>query len=300
MSADSALAHSVQARLVNLAHELQVDPNLILARYAAERFLYRLSRSRHGERFVLKGAMLLVAWLGDMIRPTRDIDLLGFGDISDSTLVEIFSEIATTEVEPDGVVFDPATVTASLIREEDAYGGRRVMLNGQLGLARLRVQVDIGIGDAVYPQPQTIEYPSLLDLPRPLIKAYSPETSVAEKLHAMVTLGSKNSRMRDFYDIRTLAQREPFDGERIARAIRATFDRRRTPIPSSPLALTPAFAEVEGKHDQWNGFLRKNGLPSENFANVIHEVTTFLLPVIAALSAGREFTKLWLPGGPWS
>ncbi len=300
MTAASALAHSVQARLVNLAHELKIDPNLILARYAAERFLYRLSRSRHGEQFVLKGAMLLVVWLGDMIRPTRDIDLLGFGDLSDSALVQIFSEIATTEVESDGVVFDPATITASLIREEDAYGGRRVMLNGQLGPARLRVQVDIGIGDAVYPQPQTIEYPSLLDLPRPRLRAYSPETSVAEKLQAMVKLGSKNSRVRDFYDIRTLAQREPFDGERLARAIRATFDRRETAIPSAPLALTPAFAHVDGKRDQWNGFLRKNGLPSEDFAEVIQQVATFLLPVVAALSAQREFAKVWLPGGPWS
>jgi len=244
--------------------------------------------------------MLLIAWLGDMIRPTRDIDLLGFVDVSDSALVEIFREIATTEVELDGVVFDPATVTVSLIREEDAYGGRRVMLNGQLGPARLRVQVDIGIGDAVYPEPQKIEYPSLLDLPRPRLRAYSPETSVAEKLQAMVKLGSKNSRVRDFYDIRTLAQREPFDGERLARAIRATFDRRETAIPSAPLALTPAFAHVDGKRDQWNGFLRKNGLPSEDFAEVIQQVATFLLPVVAALSAQREFAKVWLPGGPWS
>lgn len=190
MTAASPLATSVQARLVTIARELGVDPNLILARYASERFLYRLSRSRHAERFVLKGAMLLVAWLGDMIRPTRDIDLLGFGDLSDGAIAEMFRDIATSEVEPDGVVFDPGTVTVSLIREEDAYGGRRVMLSGHLGPARLRVQVDIGIGDAVYPKPALIEYPSLLDLPCPRLNAYSPDTSVAEKLHAMIRLGA--------------------------------------------------------------------------------------------------------------
>ena len=222
MTAGSPLAQSVQSRLMRTAKELGVDPNLILTRYAAERLLYRLSRSEYGERFVLKGAMLLVAWLGDMIRPTRDIDLLGLGDLGDTALMKMFAGIAVTAVEPDGIVFDPATVTLSRIREEDAYGGRRVLLNGHLGPARLRVQVDIGLGDSVYPDPEWIEYPSLLEFSRPKLKSYRPETAIAEKLHAMVMLGSKNSRMRDFFDIRALAQLEPFDGKCLAGAVRAT------------------------------------------------------------------------------
>lgn len=167
------------------------------------------------------------------------------------------------------------SVTVARIREEDAYGGRRVMLSGRLGSARLRVQIDIGIGDAVFPDPEWIEYPSLLDLPRPKLKAYRPETAIAEKLHAMVTLGSKNSRMRDFFDIRALERAEAFDGERLARAITTTFDRRGARIiPKEPLALTPAFAGVDGKRDQWNAFLRKNGLPQEDFGAVVDEIAT--------------------------
>jgi predicted nucleotidyltransferase component of viral defense system len=300
VTATSPLAQSVQTRLVRTAKALHVDPNLIFSRYAAERLLHRLARSRHAHRFVLKGAMMLIVWLGDIIRPTRDVDLLGFGDLSDEAVLDIFKEIASTDVEPDGVVFDATTITVARIREEDAYGGRRVMLSGHLGSARLRVQIDIGIGDAVFPEPEWIEYPSLLDLPRPKLKAYRPETAIAEKLHAMVTLGSKNSRMRDFFDIRALARAEPFDGEQLVRAIRTTFDRRGARVPKKPFALTGSFVEVDGKRDQWNGFLRKNGLPEEDFAAVIDEVSGFLIPVISTIATSGTFDNVWVPGGPWS
>jgi len=300
VTAASPLEQSVQTRLVRAAKELHVDPNLVFSRYAAERLLRRLGQSRHAERFVLKGAMMLIVWLGDIIRPTRDVDLLGFGDLSDETVLELFKEIATTGVEPDGVVFETASITVARIREEDAYGGRHVMLSGNLGSARLRVQVDLGIGDAVFPDPEWIEYPSLLDLPRPNLKAYRPETAIAEKLHAMVTLGSKNSRMRDFFDVRALARAEAFDGERLARAIRTTFDRRGTRVPSETLAVTRQFAELDGKRDQWNGFLRKNGLPPEELGPAIDELAAFLIPVMSTIAAFGTFDEVWVPGGPWS
>ena len=298
-TSSTPLQHSVQSRLVAHARALGVDPNLILARYANERFLYRVSRSRHAERFILKGAMLLVAWLGEMIRPTRDVDLLGFGDLSDAAVAATFEQIASVDVEPDGVTFDASSITVAPIRVEDAYGGKRVTIAGHLGPARLKVQIDIGIGDAVYPDPEWLDYPSLLDLPRPRLRAYRPETSIAEKLHAMVTLGSKNSRMRDFFDVRALAAREAFDGPTMARAIRTTFELRRVTIQAIPLALTPAFANVEGKRDQWNGFLRKNGLSPVDFEAVIGDVGEFLLPILANLSAGRAFEMSWPPGGLW-
>lgn len=299
MKQPSALEQSVQARLVRHAKEQRIDPNLILTRYAAERMLYRLSRSAHVERFVLKGGMLLAVWMGDLVRPTRDVDLLGFGELSDQELVAVFSDVAGIEVEPDGVSFDRSSIAVVPIREEDIYGGKRVTLRGHLGPARLRVQIDIGIGDAVYPDPEWLEYPSLLDLPHPRLRAYHPETLIAEKLHAMVTLGSRNSRMRDFYDIRLLAQRRSFAGNELARAIRTTFEKRSVPVPPAPLALTPAFAEVEGKSEQWNAFLRKNGLATTDFMEVIRDVGVLLLPVIGNLVAGRDFHRTWAPGGPW-
>lgn len=247
----SGLAHSVHTRLIAHAKKIGVDPNLVLARYAVERYLYRLSRSPHAEHFVLKGALLMLVWLGETIRPTRDADLLAYGDVSQSALAEIFREVCLLEVEPDGMEFLPDTIASAAIREEDPYGGQRITLQGRLGAARLRVQVDVGIGDAVTPEPEWMNYPSLLGLPAARLRAYHPETTIAEKLHAMIVLGSKNSRMRNFFDIYQLARRRDFDGFQLVASIRDTFQRRKTKIPELlPLALTLEFTEVAGKQAQ--------------------------------------------------
>jgi hypothetical protein len=129
----TGVARSVQTRLVRHAKELGVDPNLVLTRFALERFLYRLSRSPHAERFVLKGALLMLAWFGESLRPTRDADLLGFGDLTNQSLTQIFQSIATTDVPPDGMSYEPSSIRIRAIRPEDAYGGTRVTLMGRLG-----------------------------------------------------------------------------------------------------------------------------------------------------------------------
>ncbi len=296
------LAQSVQTRLVRHAQALGIDPNLILTRYAAERLLYRLSRSPHAERFVLKGALMLLVWLGETIRPTRDADLLGYGALDAESLRSTFAGICALDVEPDGLRFDAATVQVAPIRVEDAYGGQRITLLAHLGSARLPVQVDVGIGDAVFPEPQWIDYPSLLGLPSPRLRAYRPESSIAEKLHAMVELGSKNSRMRDFFDVHALATAGTFDGIVLGRAIASTFARRRTPVPTDlPLALTPAFAATEGKAAQWRGFVRR--LPGTSappdLPAVIDTVAVFAGPVLTATGRGEPFDRTWPPGGPW-
>ncbi len=217
-------------------------------------------------------------------------------------VVSTFAEVVMIDVEPDGIVFEPSSIAVTPIREEDAYGGKRVTIAGHLGPAKLKIQIDIGSGDAVYPDPEWIDYPVLLELPRPRLRAYRQETAIAEKLHAMIALGSKNSRMRDFFDVHALASREPFDGHSVARAIRTTFERRATPIPVDvPLALRREFAAIEGKHAQWTAFVRKNGLPrtSLDFNRVIAEVAVFLAPVLKGLARDKSFDATWPPGGPW-
>jgi hypothetical protein len=302
VSAATGLARSVQVRLARHARAIDADPNLVLARYGIERFLYRLSRSPYAERFVLKGALLLLVWLGETFRPTRDADLLGFGDVSAQSVARMFGECCALEVEPDGLIFDSDSINVDAIRAEDLYGGQRAVMRARLGSARIKVQVDIGIGDAVEPPAEWLDYPSVLDLPRPRLRAYRPETVVAEKLHAMVALGAVNSRMRDFFDVHALAARESFDGARLARAVRATFERRLTTIPQDPpLALTPAFAEVDGKRMQWTAFLSKNritGAPRD-LASTVAEIARFALPVLRAVSGGERFGSQWAPGGPW-
>ena len=296
------LARSVHTRLVRHAKSLGVDVGLILNRFATERLLYRLSRSLHVERFVLKGALLMLVWLGEMVRPTRDADLLGFGELSDETLVKIFRDLCVMKVEPDAMTYLRDSIRVAAIRDEDAYGGRRVTLNAHLGAARLRIQVDVGIGDAVSPQPEWLDYPSLLDLPRPRLRAYRPETAIAEKVHAMVMLGTKNSRMRDFFDVYVLTQFQPFSGALLSNALRATFERRRTEIPGKlPLAFTPEFSGMREKQAQWRGFLRKNSLSSAppELADVTDRLAQFFEPVIKACRIDEPLDKAWTPGGPW-
>lgn len=297
----SGLARSVQTRLVHHAHAFDLDPNLVLSRYATERLLYRLGRSEHADRFVLKGALLLLVWLGEGTRPTRDADLLGFGELDAQALRRTFEAICELSVEPDGLTFDTASIRIAPIRREDAYGGQRVTLTAYLGRARLRVQVDVGIGDDVVPAPEWIAYPSLLDLPAPRLRAYRPETAVAEKVHAMVVLGSRNSRMRDFFDLHALSSRVSFDGETLSRALEATFTHRGTAFPNeTPIALTPAFAALEGKRAQWTGFLRRSRLDeAAELAEIIERNAAFIAPVLTALAHSMPFSSTWPPGGPW-
>ena len=298
----SGLAHSLHTRLIRHAKSLGADPNFVLTRFATERFLYRLSCSRHAERFVLKGALLLLVRLGETFRPTRDADLLGFGHLSDEALATILSEICAIEVEPDGVTFEIPSIRLSAIRPEDIYGGSRINLIARLGLARIHLQVDVGIGDAIIPEPEWIEYPSLLDLPRPRLRAYRLETIIAEKTQTMVQLGTINSRMRDFFDLYQLAQKESFEGEILVAALRATFDRRRTLIPDGlPIALTRAFTQLPDKRAQWNGFLRKNRLTEvpKDMKTVLNALAEFLGPVFAAAKGKNDLSSVWPPGGPW-
>jgi predicted nucleotidyltransferase component of viral defense system len=302
-SEDTGLAASIHQRLLNLSKARSLDFNLLLTRFAIERFLYRLSQSPYADVFVLKGAMLLQVWLADTSRPTRDLDLLGFGDVSAERLRAIFAAVSAQPAAADGCQFHADSVTIAAIRAEDEYGGQRVTLSGHLGNARLRIQVDIGIGDRVTPPTEWIEYPTLLDFPRPRLRAYRAETTIAEKLHAMVVLDLQNSRMKDFFDIWRLAQTHSFSGRLLTAAVQDTFDRRRTAIPVSlPTALTPAFAQNPTKARQWQAFLKKNNLShdAKDFGSVIGLLARFLGPVLQAAHVGASFSIEWPPEGPWT
>lgn len=271
------LARSVQVRLARHAKAIGVDPNLVLTRFAVERFLYRLSRSVHAERFVLKGALLLLSWLGETLRPTRDADLLGFGDLSDDALVQILTDVCAVQVEADAMIYFADSVRLEPIRFDNAYGGRRATLRARVGTARLSVQIDIGIGDVVTPEPEWLEYPSLLDLPRPKLRAYSRETVVAEKLHAMVFLGARNSRMKDYFDVHALLLEGRLDERRLAESIAATFARRQTALPPGiPPALADEFALDAQRRAQWTAFVKKNRLSAPSLDSVVADIRRLL------------------------
>ncbi len=276
------IAASVRARLLNVARQSNQPFDVLLTRFVHERLLYRLSRSRHADRFVLKGAMLLTTWLPGTARGTRDLDLLGFGDSGAQHILGVFREVLAVAAD-DGVAFDLDALQFGQIREELEYGGVRLRGAASLSGARVAVVVDIGFGDSVEPGLETIEYPALLDLPAPKLRAYAPETVIAEKFQAMVTLGRANSRMKDFYDIWILTKTFDFARDRLARAVAATFARRQTTIPTeAPDALTPAFAEDPLKQRQWAAFAADlDGAPKQ-LQTVIDGLTPFLMDAAAA------------------
>ncbi|MBM0104865.1 nucleotidyl transferase AbiEii/AbiGii toxin family protein [Steroidobacter sp. S1-65] len=276
-SARDGLARSLQVKLAQHAKRISADPNLVLTRYAVERYLYRLSRSAHSEKFVLKGALLMLAWMGDSFRATRDADMLGFGDVSPESLAGIFAEICTVPVEPDAMTYLADTMRLEPIRIDDDYGGHRVTLMARMGAARLRVQIDIGVGDAVVPAPQWIEYPSLLNLPKPRLKAYTPATVIAEKFHAITVLGMLNSRLKDYYDLWSLSQGCDARPTAIAKALEATFQQRNTVLPDSwPVGLTSKFADDAVKRRQWIAFLEKSRVSAPTLAESIDAIRHLL------------------------
>ncbi|MCY3024586.1 MAG: nucleotidyl transferase AbiEii/AbiGii toxin family protein [Planctomycetota bacterium] len=296
------LPASVRARLLKLSVERQQDFQLVLLQYAVERLLYRLASSPHANKFVLKGAMLFAVWSKRTVRATRDLDLLGYGEATAEHLLRVFRDVCRATVEPDGLDFDANSINVVQIREDQEYGGLRVTFVARLERALIPVQVDVGFGDAVTPAPQETEFPCLLEFPAARIRAYTKETVVAEKLDALVKLGMDNSRMKDFYDLWILSRESSFSGKQLAAAVRATFERRKTGIPTaSPLALTSAFATNPDKVRQWTAFLRRTGLSEGevNLAKVIGEIASFLVPVLNAVASRRLMLGKWQPGGPW-
>jgi predicted nucleotidyltransferase component of viral defense system len=270
---------SVRARLLNLARERGQVFDLLLTRYALERMLYRLSISTHRNQFVLKGAMLVTTWFDDPHRPTRDLDLLGFGDSSSETMLTVWKNICETMLD-DGIKFDGDALRAYPIREQLEYGGLRLRTTAALASARIPITVDIGFGDSVEPGVEEVDLPVLLDLPAPRLRAYARETVVAVKFQAMVALGKANSRMKDFYDVWVLSKTYDFNHARLAQAIAATFARRQTAIPEAPPdAFTPEFFRDEGKLQQWAAFVRDLSAQIPPFETVISELAAFIGPV---------------------
>jgi hypothetical protein len=292
---------SIRQRLRNELRARGEDVTLGLQRYAVERFLYRLGRSRHRQRFVLKGATLFAMW-GRAYRPTRDVDFTGYGSPDPQNVIEAFREICNTPDDVDQLTFDSDAITADPIRDGSEYDGLRIKVRARLGESEIPIQVDVGFGNAIVPGPEEKEYRTILGDPPPRILAYPAESVVAEKMHAMVTLGERNSRYKDFYDIHAIARGFPFERSTLVRAARATFERRATPITvGTPAALTAPFYSSESRAQQWRAYVTRNRLDgvSQDFGLVGEVVIVFLRPVWEDLDSGRTPAGDWVPNGPW-
>lgn len=285
------LAASIRQRLKNYAKEHGESFNLVLVRFGLERLLFRITRSSP-EKFVLKGGALFYCWTEQMHRPTRDIDLLSSGDPDPENFRQFFNQVINIEAD-DGLDFDSESLNVAPMKEGEKYPGVRVSLVAYLEKARISLQVDIGFGDATVPTPETVDYPVLLDLPSPRIRAYRKETVIAEKLQAIVDLGIANSRMKDFFDLWTFAKNFDFEGEALCTAIEATFARRETAIPESrPLAFSIEFTEDASKQKQWRAFANRLNVQAD-LTEVTESIARFLMPCLEAIHRGTGSPGHW-------
>lgn len=295
------IAASVRQRLLNKAKRTDRPFDELLQYYAMERFLYRLSRSEHRDKFVLKGALMFIAWKGLRSRATRDIDLAGKTKNSVENLVAIVKNVCEIEVEPDGMRFDSSTVAGERIKEDADYAGVRVRFIGRLEQARATMQIDVGFGDTITPEPVAIDYPVILDMPAPRLNGYPRETVVAEKFQAMVYLGLLNTRMKDFFDLWLLAHQFDFQGALLGKALNETFVQRKTELALEPVVFTEAFWADQQKNVQWRAFLAKTRLahaPRE-LKEAVMTARDFLSPVIEACLRSEDLKITWRAPGPW-
>jgi predicted nucleotidyltransferase component of viral defense system len=290
-------AASVREKLLQLAKARSLDFQLVLIRYALERVLYRLSMSDFSELYVLKGAMLLQVWNVAIVRPTRDLDLLGFGDSALETVGQQFKKICLMDMkDEDGLAFDPESLRAMRIKEEADYQGVRVHFLTYLGTARIPVQIDVGFGDVVTPKPLKRGYPTLLKMEPPNIQMYPGETVIAEKFQAMVYLGLTNSRMKDYWDLWSLISQFNFAAHALLQALYATCERRETPFPKElPVGLTQEFTTDDRKQKQWAAFLKKSGLVSGSLSltNVISLLGDFFEPLLGSTVDANMQELVW-------
>lgn len=294
---------SVSTRLRNLARLREVDFNLLLDHYAAERFLYRLSVSGEVDRFTLKGAALFRVWTETELRPTRDVDFLAEGTAEQPAIRAAVETVCDIPCPEDGVVFDAATIRIRNIRRDQPEGGLRTRLQGRLGNIRLALQMDIGFGDVITPEREQQDYPTLLDLPPPRLWTYPREAMIAEKFEAMVSRGVDNSRVKDLWDITCLARRFAFDGDTLRTAIAETFQRRETSFTSDgPPALLPGYYEDTARVQHWRVLHRQIAMDADGPASLVDagaELQRFLGPVCDSLIEESPFTQVWPAGGPW-
>ena len=298
---ENARAESIRQRLRNELKARGEDVTLGLPRYAVERLLYRLGRSAHRERFVLKGATLFAIW-GTAYRPTRDVDFTGYGSSDPKEVIKAFREICDTPDDVDQLVFDTDNITAEPIRDGSEYDGLRIKIRARLGSSDIPVQIDVGFGNAIVPGPEERELRTVLGDPPPRVLAYPVEAVVAEKSHAMVLLGRRNSRFKDFYDLYAIAGAFNVERPTLVAAVRATFERRRTSVQAAlPDALAAPFYSDVARASQWRAYVTRNALSDApgDFAQVGERIIAFLQPVWTDLSAGTATAGDWQNGGPW-
>lgn len=287
-------AISVKDRLKNQAKEDGRTMQDELVTYGLERTIYRLSISEYAERFILKGGIFLYALFdGNFARATMDIDLLAQYISNDAEeMKRVFRNIFSIECD-DALRFDIESLDVINITEFKEYHGVNVSIMGYLDRTKVPVSIDIGFGDVIYPECMQMKFPVLLDMDAPKVYTYSIYSVIAEKFEAFVSLGLANGRYKDFYDIYVLSASYDLDGNELKNAIIETFSHRKT-IFDDIVAFEPDFAEDIVRQRRWRAFIKKKkAMIKVEFAEVIEQAKTLILPIVEAIEKKEEFNHRW-------
>lgn len=273
---------SIRVKLLNIAKKSNRDYNALLNQFFQERFLYKLSLSPYQNNFILKGALLLMTYDIEKTRPTKDIDFLGKSIKNDvESLKDIIQEICSIKTD-DGIEFIKEKISAERIKEEAEYGGVRIHIPYQMHTIKGVIQIDVGFGDKIIKGPTKIEFPTLLDMPAPLINVYSLETAIAEKFEAIVKLNFQTSRMKDFFDIAHISTNSKFDSSILMEALSITFKTRGTNLEDRKTIFSEEYKTDNKKESQWKAFLNKNKILSDNnFVDIVNNIEKFIEPIFS-------------------
>ncbi len=292
------ISASIRQRLLNLSVTSNRQFDEILGYYSMERFLYRLSQSNYQDKFILKGALMFAVWDLSYSRATRDIDLLGYTKNTPENVNKIIKEICSIENDEDGIKFIIDSITSKAIKKDSEYSGVRSTFFAEIAKAKVRIQIDIGFNDIVHPKPISVQYPTLLGMISPEIYSYTPETLIAEKVHAIFYHAVKNSRIKDYFDVWYLSHQFEFDGQELTAAIHKTFAKRETNLPKiNDYLLSKEYENDSIKQKQWTAFIKKNKLSivQNDFKIVFKHIKTFIFP----LFKDDGLRTKWMPSGPW-
>lgn len=293
---------SIRERLQNKSQDTGRPFAEVLQYYGMERFLYRFSQSKYMDKFVLKGALMFIVWDVPERRTTLDIDFLANYDNQITEIEKVMKDVCRISVQVDGLIFDAETVKGQKIKEDADYEGVRVRFLGFLDRSRISMQIDVGFGDVLYPKPKEIDYPVILDLPKPHLKGYASETVVSEKFEAVVQLGVLNSRMKDFYDIWLMMRQFDFDGSQLAEALKRTFAHRKTLFPQGKQLFVEEIYDEKSNHQTlWKTFLSKGNIKHapDKLSTLARGIEAFLVKPIDAINKGQDFNSEWKAPGPW-
>lgn len=272
---------SIRTKLLNVAQKENVFYQTILTRYFQERLLYRMSQTRYRNNFYLKGGALMYAYERFAARPTLDIDFLGNNISNEGTsIIAAFKEICSVPFEEDGVIFDVEHITAQNITEFKDYHGIRLSIPVKMDSIAQVLTMDIGFGDVVTPSPVNLDFPILLEhLPCANILAYSLETVIAEKMHAIIDLADQSSRMKDYYDLHRILKEEKYDPEVLQEAIIRTFENRHTPYDENTMFFRKDFGINQQMEARWKAFMRKITKATDlSFSEVVGFIQETLRP----------------------